>query len=88
MDRAYDFWPFSLSLKSYVNYVTLLIHSDLAYVSTHFRLRRLRKGRIREDLKRMKRNYEPPKPVFRRSYALEVFMEGLLAGRTKPKIIK
>ena len=53
---------FSLSLKPYVNYVTRLIHSDLAYVSTHFRLRRLRKGRIREDLERMKRDYKPPTP--------------------------
>jgi len=51
------FWPFSLSLKPYVNYVTSLIHSDLSYVSTYFRLRRLRKGRIREEaLKRMKRD--------------------------------
>ena len=47
------FWPFSLSLKTYVNYVTPLIHSDLSYVSTYFRLRRLRKGQIREDLERM-----------------------------------
>jgi len=59
------FKPFSLSLKPYVNYVTPLIHSDLSYVSTHFRLRRLRKGRIRADLERMKRDYEPTKPAFR-----------------------
>ena len=82
------FWPFSLSLKSYVSYVIPLIHSDLSYVSTHFRLRRLRKGRIREDLERMKRDYKPPKPAFRRSYALEAFEDGLSAGRTKPKTIK
>ena len=45
-------------------------------------------GRIREDLEKMKQDYGPPKPAFRRSYALEAFMEGLLAGRTKPKSIK
>ena len=71
---------FSLSLKPYVNYVTPLIHSYLAYVSTYFRLRRLRKGRIREDLERMKLDYKSPKPAFRRSYALEAFVEGLSAG--------
>ena len=73
--------PFSLSLKSYVNYVTPLIHSDLAYVSTYFRLRRLRKGRIREDLERMKRDYTPPKPAFRRSYGYDAFVENILTGR-------
>ena len=78
------FKPFSLSLKPYVNYVTTLQHSDFDYVSTHFRLRRLCKGRIREDLERMKRDYKSPKPAFRRSYALEAFMEGLSAGK-KPK---
>ena len=82
------FWPFSLSLKSYVNYVIPLIHSDFGYVSTHFELRRLRKGQIRADLEKMKLDCTTPKPAFRRSYALEVFMEGLLVGRTKPKIIK
>ena len=74
------FKRFSLSLKPYVNYVTTLQHSDFDYVSTHFRLRRLRKGRIREDLERMKRDYKPPKPAFRRSYALEAFEDGLSAG--------
>ena len=41
-------------------------------------------ARIIEDLEKMKRDYKPPKPVFRRSYALEAFMEGLSAGK-KPK---
>ena len=78
---AVIFWPFSLSLKSYVNYVTPLIHSDLSYVSSHFRLRRLRKGRIREDLERMKRNYMSPKTAFRRSYGYDAFVEDILIGR-------
>jgi len=72
---------FSLSLKPYVNYVTPLIHSDLAYVSTYFRLRRLRKGRIRPDLERMNWDYMPPKPAFRKSYWYDDFVEDILIGR-------
>ena len=80
------FKPFSLSLKPYVNYVTPLIHSDLSYVSTHFRLRRLRKGRIRADLEKMKANYEPPTLAFRRSYGQEAFVEDIgRTGRTTTK---
>jgi hypothetical protein len=40
--------------------------------------------RIRQDLEKMKQDCTTPKPAFRRSYALEAFMEGLSAGK-KPK---
>jgi hypothetical protein len=38
-------------------------------------------GRIREDLETLKQNYTPPKPVFRKSYVYEVFVENILTGR-------
>jgi hypothetical protein len=39
-------------------------------------------GRIREDLETLTQNYTPPKPVFRKSYVYEVFVENILtAGR-------
>jgi hypothetical protein len=42
---------------------------------------RVQLAEIREDLERMQEDCEPPKPAFRRSYALEAFMEGLIEGK-------